>query len=263
MKSLPRILIIAGSDPSGGAGLQTDIKVATNNETYSSAVVTSLTVQNTSKVSQVFTPNSDILRSQLKSLFLDIKFDAIKIGMVGGFKNIETIIEILDKYTKDVPIVLDPVMVATSGDELLDLKNIEILQQLMKRVTIITPNINEAQILAKFKICDKREVINAAKYIKNTVNCSVFVKSGHLDLGKEVVENIFLDDDDRVHEVVNKRVDVGDVHGTGCALATAITCNIAKGFDLLTSVKRANEYVYEQIKNSRRVGKGSRILTHF
>lgn len=264
MSYLPKILIIAGSDPSGGAGIQTDIKTATANKTYASAAITCLTVQNTALVGGFFTPDSKFLEKQLEFLFSDIKFDVIKIGMIGGAGNIKVIIKILKKFAAKMPIILDPVMVATSGDKLFDVKNILALKELVKIATIVTPNINEAKNLADQEVSTKEEMIEAATSIKKIGAQSVLVKGGHIDLDKNIVTNIFLDKGGKVHEITNKRVDmlVG-IHGTGCALATSIACGIAKKQNSLLAVKNANKYIFKQIEKSQKIGKGSNILTHF
>ncbi len=263
MKFLPKILIIAGSDPSGGAGLQTDIKTATNHKVYASATPTALTSQNTAKVSGIFNPGPEILKSQLTALFTDIKYDVIKIGMVGDTKNIQVIIDSLDKFAKNIPVILDPVMVSTSDDKLFDVKDLESLKKLMKKATIATPNIDEAEILSGQNIKSEADIVKAAQKIQENSGNSVFIKSGHFDTKNSKITNIFLDKDGKVYKISNKRVKTKEIHGTGCALATAIACNIAKGKSTIFSVKKANSYIYKQIKKSQKVGKGSRILTHF
>ena len=264
MSYLPKILIIAGSDPSGGAGIQTDIKTATANKTYASAVITCLTAQNTVLVGGALTPDSKFLEKQLELLFLDIKYDAIKIGMVGNIENIKIIIKILKKFASKTPIILDPVMIATSGDKLFDMKNISALKDLVKISTIVTPNIDEAKNLTGKDIVTKNDMIKAAIDIKKIGAKNVLIKGGHIDLDKNIVTNIFLDKDDKIHEIINKRVKIsGEVHGTGCALATTISCLIAKKQNPILAVKKANEYIFEQIKKSHKIGKGSNILTHF
>lgn len=139
--TLPKILIIAGSDPCGGAGIQTDIKVAMAHDVYASAVITSLTSQNTVNVSDIYTPNSNILDSQLQVVLQDIKFDVIKVGMVAGGENIEVILRNISKYCKSIPVVFDPVMVATSNDSLFVEKDLDQLKKLVAISEIVTPNI--------------------------------------------------------------------------------------------------------------------------
>lgn len=263
MKPLAKILIIAGSDPSGGAGLQTDLKTATNHKTYASAAPTCLTVQNTQKVSDIFNPNAKLLEQQLESLFSDIKYDAIKIGMVGDLQNIRALNKSLDKYAKNIPIILDPVMVATSGDKLFDQENILELQKLIKKAFLITPNINEAEILANQQIKSTQDIIEAAKKIKKIGAQNIFIKAGHLKDQNHKITNILLDNQEKITKITNKKVKTGEIHGTGCSLATAICCNISKGYNLVKSVKNANNYIYRQIKKSQKVGQGSNILTHF
>lgn len=259
---MPKILIIAGSDPSGGAGIQTDIKVATTHNVYASAVITSLTSQNTEKVTNIYTPDSKILDSQLQIVLQDIKFDAIKVGMVAGGENIEVILHNISKYCKDVPLILDPVMVATSADSLFDEKDLDQLKKLVAISRIVTPNIDEAQKLSQMVIRNNEDILKAAKKIQELGATNVFIKAGHLDQGQEV-QNILLDKNFVTNIIANDRLDKGQIHGTGCALATSIACHIAKKENLLPAIKKANQYIFKNIENCQKVGNGSAILTHF
>ncbi len=259
---LPKILIVAGSDPSGGAGIQTDIKVATTHNVYASAVITSLTSQNTAKVTDTYTPDPKILDLQLQTVLQDIKFDAIKVGMVAGGENIEVILRNISKYCKDVPLVFDPVMVATSTDSLFDEADLDRLKKLVAISRIVTPNIDEAQKLSQMTIKNNDDIFKAAKKIQALGAANVFIKAGHLDQGQKV-KNILLDKKYQTNIISNDRLDKGQIHGTGCALATAIACNIAKKESLLSAVKKANQYIFQNIENCQKVGNGSAILTHF
>lgn len=260
--TLSKVLIIAGSDPSGGAGIQTDIKVATSLGVYASAVITSLTSQNTVNVSNIYNPDSRILDSQLQSVLQDIEFDVIKIGMVGSRDNIDVILKNISKYCKKTPIVVDPVMVATSNDSLFEYEDLDLLKAIISSAKIVTPNIDEAERLSQISINSNDDIVLAAKKIQEIGVENVLIKAGHLDQG-EKVENIFLDKDGVVNVVENDRLDKGKIHGTGCALATAIACNIAKSNDITLAVKGANEYIFKNIEKSQKVGSGSLILTHF
>lgn len=257
----PKILIIAGSDPSGGAGIQTDIKTATNNKTYAAAVISCLTVQNTQKVSDVFYPPISFLKEQIISVLEDIDFDVIKIGMLGKSEIIDLVFGVLEEKSKNKKIVLDPVMVATSGDILLEKTAIEKMKEVMKKSFLITPNIDEAEILADMKISDQNDIKKAALKLSENGAKNIFIKAGHLK--SEKVTNILLDENKKFYIIENDRLNFNDIHGTGCALASAISCNLAQEKSLYDAVNLANKYIFENIKNNISVGKGSAILKHF
>lgn len=260
--SCKKILIIAGSDPSAGAGVQADLKTAFSNNVYASSVITCLTAQNTSQVTNIYYPKVEFLRWQLKTIFADIKFDAIKIGMLGTKEIISEVANNLKKYAKDIPIILDPVIAATSGDKLLKDNAIKsLINDLIPISEILTPNIDEAEILSKIKISNISDVKKAAKIIKKLGAKSVLIKGGHLN-SKKIIKSILLDDKNNFHLITNKKIGQKNLHGTGCTLASAISCNIAKKYDILDATRRANRYVYQTIKNSTKIGKGSLILRH-
>ncbi len=265
MKSNPKILIIAGSDPSGGAGIQADLKVATAHKVYAGAVITSLTAQNTAKVSAIHNPPIDFLRQQIETVLDDIEFDAIKIGMLSNQEIIDCVADIIEKKAKKVPLILDTVMVATSGDLLLQKNAVEALKKkLVARAYLVTPNIDEAEILAEMKIKNISDMKLAARKIKALGCLAVFVKGGHLESADGKIYSILLDEDEKFHLVSNKRIAGIKIHGTGCSLASAIASNVAKDdSNLLKSVKKANSYIFRSAKNNLAVGKGSRVLMHF
>jgi hydroxymethylpyrimidine/phosphomethylpyrimidine kinase len=259
MKKTKNLLIIAGSDPSGGAGLQADLKTATAHKIYASAVITCLTAQNTQKVAAIHNPPIEFLQKQLEMVLSDINFGAVKIGMLGS----KEIIKCVDKnLTTAQKIVLDPVMVATSGDLLLEENAIEALKILAKKAFLITPNIDEAQILANMQINSLEDMKKAALIIKKLGAKNVLIKGGHLK-NKDKIENILLDEQNKIYIIKNNKVKIGNVHGTGCTLASAVACNLAHGFDILKSVKKANNYVYKAIVKNLTIGKGSKVLKHF
>lgn len=263
MSELKKILIIAGSDPSGGAGIQTDIKTATAHKTYSSAVITCLTAQNTQKVSDVFYPPINFLKSQLNSVLDDINYDAIKLGMLGNSEIIEVVDEILSQKNLLDKVVLDPVMVATSGDVLLEESAIKSLQKLAKKSLLITPNIDEAEILSAKKIKNIEDIEDVALTLKKQGYRNILIKGGHLKQENQKISNILLDDNNKMTIIENEKLNLGDIHGTGCSLSTAISCNIANNINLIDAIKSANEYIFKQIKSSSCIGKGSRVLKHF
>jgi hydroxymethylpyrimidine/phosphomethylpyrimidine kinase len=259
-----KILIIAGSDPSGGAGVQADIKTATAHKVYSSAAITCLTSQSTKKVFAIHNSPVEFLRSQIEVVLDDIKFDAIKIGMLGDVEIVECVADVLKKKAKKIPLILDTVMVATSGDLLLKKNAVEVLKsRLVKGACLVTPNIDEAEILAEMKIRNLEEMKVAAKKIKALGAKNVLIKGGHLNFSDKKIHSILLDEKNKFHQISNKKIGNKNLHGTGCTLASAIASNVAKKMDLLESVKKANDYVYRSIVKSLKVGKGSLVLSHF
>jgi len=258
-----KILIIAGSDPSGGAGIQADIKTATAHGVYAGAVITCLTAQNTKKVFAVHNSPVQFLRQQIEVVLSDIKFDAIKIGMLGTAEIIDCVADALSKK-KNIPLILDTVMVATSGDLLLKENAVEALKsRLIKGAYIITPNIDEAEVLAEMKINDIGDMKSAALIIKALGCKAVLIKGGHLKFSDEKIHSVLLDEKDKFYIISNKKIGKKNLHGTGCTLASALACNVAKKMDLVKAVKKANEYVYRSIVKSLKVGKGSLVLRHF
>ncbi len=260
---IKKILIIAGSDPSGGAGIQADIKTATVHGIYAGAVVTCLTAQNTKKVFAVHNSPIQFLRQQIEVVLSDIKFDAIKIGMLGTAEIIDCVADALSKK-KNIPLILDTVMMATSGDLLLKENAVEALKsRLIKGAYIITPNIDEAEVLAEMKINDIGDMKSAALIIKALGCKAVLIKGGHLKFSDEKIHSVLLDEKDKFYIISNKKIGKKNLHGTGCTLASALACNVAKKMDLVKAVKKANEYVYRSIVKSLKVGKGSLVLRHF
>lgn len=263
-KNIPKILIIAGSDPCGGAGLQADIKTATAHEVYAGAVVTSLTAQNTQGVAAVFNPPIAFLRQQLEMVLDDIKFDAIKIGMLSSAEIIDCVADVLRAKAKKIPVILDTVMVSTSKHLLLEENAVEALKsRLLDGAFLVTPNIDEAQVLAKMKIKNLDDMRQAALIIKELGAQNVLIKGGHLPAKDGKIKNLFLNKEGDFFVIANKKIAVKNIHGTGCSLASAIACNVAKNMNLLESVKKANNYVYKAVANNLSVGKGSKVLQHF
>ncbi len=260
----PKVLIIAGSDPSGGAGIQADIKTATANKVYSSTVITCLTAQNTKKVSAIHNPPIHFLRSQIEEVLEDISFDTIKTGMLGNSEIINCVADVLKKKAKRIPLVLDPVMVATSGDLLLEKSAVQDLKRkLIKKCYIITPNIDEAEILSEIKIKNLDDMKSASKIIQKIGAKNVLIKGGHLKTSGNYIYSVLLVEDGSIHLIKNKKINSKSFHGTGCTLASAIASNLAKGLDIVDAVKKANAYVYKAVKNNLKVGKGSLVLKHF
>lgn len=251
-------LSIAGSDSSGGAGIQADIKTMTANGVYAMTAITALTAQNTTGVTGIMEVTPEFLAQQLDSIFTDIRPDAVKIGMVSSSALIQVIAEKLKEY-KAKNIVVDPVMVATSGSKLISDDAIETLKTcLMPLSSILTPNIPEAEVLAEMKVETEEEMILAAKKISETFHCAVLCKGGH-QLNDA---NDLLYRDGEYKWFHGKRIQNPNTHGTGCTLSSAIASNLAKGYSMDESVKRAKDYISEALEAMLDLGKGSGPMKH-
>lgn len=253
-----KILTIAGSDCSGGAGIQADIKTITAHGMYAMSAITSLTAQNTTGVYGVYDSTPEILANQLDCIFTDVKPDAVKIGMVSDKALIKTIAEKLKEYNAE-NIVLDPVMVSTSGSRLLKEDAINVLvNELIPLARLITPNLDEAEVLLGREIKTVDEMRIAAKELGEKYNCGVLVKGGHLD--EKATDVLF--DKSEFHEYTSERVHTRNTHGTGCTLSSAIACNIAEGCSLDESVKNAKDYLTGALKDGLALGKGNGPVNH-
>ena len=251
-------LSIAGSDSSGGAGIQADIKTMTANGVYAMTAITALTAQNTTGVTGIMEVTPEFLAQQLDSIFTDIRPDAVKIGMVSSSALIQVIAEKLKEY-KAENIVVDPVMVATSGSKLISDDAIETLKTcLMPLSSILTPNIPEAEVLAEMKVETEEEMILAAKKISETFHCAVLCKGGHQL--NDANDLLYRDGEYKLFH--GKRIQNPNTHGTGCTLSSAIASNLAKGYDLEESVFRAKEYISGALAAMLDLGKGSGPMNH-
>ena len=251
-------LTIAGSDSSGGAGIQADMKTMTANGVYAMSAVTALTAQNTTGVTDILESTPHFLSEQLDAIFTDIFPDAVKIGMVSSADLIVVIAEKLKQY-KAKNIVVDPVMVATSGAKLLRDDAVEALcRELLPLAAVLTPNIPEAEILSGMTITDATGMEAAAKYISEKYGCAVLCKGGHKvnDADDLLWRNGF---GKWFH---GKRIDNPNTHGTGCTLSSAIASNLAKGYDLDESVERAKEYISGALAAMLDLGRGSGPMNH-
>lgn len=251
-------LTIAGSDSSGGAGIQADIKTMIMNGVYAMSAITALTAQNTTGVKSIMEVTPNFLSDQLEMIFTDIYPDAVKIGMVSSTKLMYEIACKL-KFYHAKNIVLDPVMVATSGARLMNKEAIETLvKQLIPLATVITPNIPEAEILANINIKDENEMIIAAKKISQTCDCAVLVKGGH-----QINEaNDLLYHNGQLTWFKGIKINTSNTHGTGCTLSSAIASNLAKGFTLEEAVTKAKEYISNALKEMLDLGQGSGPMDH-
>ena len=252
-------LTIAGSDCSGGAGIQADIKTMMANGVYAMSVITALTAQNTMGVTAISNVTPEFLGQQIDSVFVDIYPEAVKIGMVSEKELIKVIAQKLRQY-KAKNIVVDPVMVATSGARLISLDAIELLKEsLFPLACVLTPNIPESEELTGNKITCAKEMIEAAKTIAETYHCAVLCKGGHKI---EDADDLLYREDGNYRWFKGKRIDNSNTHGTGCTLSSAIASNLAKGFELEEAVARAKDYISGALSAKLNLGKGSGPLDH-
>ena len=259
MKPKSKILIIAGSDSSGGAGIQADIKTITALGSYAMTAITAVTIQNTMGVKSIVPIESRKISEQIEFTSKDIKPDAIKIGMLHSAKVIKSIIHSLD-LIKVKKIILDPVMIAKGGAKLIDDKATQLLKtQLIKKVSLITPNIPEAEILTKIKINTKEDMIFAASILIELGAKNVFIKGGHLN--SKFVEDIFVNKNE-ILVVKNRRITTSNTHGTGCTLSSAISTFYACGKTLKRSCELATKYVNNSIRSNPNYGKGHGPINH-
>ena len=251
-------LTIAGSDSGGGAGIQADIKTMTVNGVFAASAVTALTAQNTTGVASIMESTPEFLAAQIDAVFTDLRPDAVKIGMVSSAALIETIADKLTEYRAE-HIVVDPVMVATSGARLISEEAVGTLKErLLPLAEVITPNIPEAEVLSGMEIHDPDDMTEAAKLIGEKYGCAVLLKGGH-DLNDA---NDLLYKDGKTVWFKGRRIDNPNTHGTGCTLSSAIAANLAKGFDLEESVRRAKEYISGALAAMLDLGAGRGPMDH-
>ncbi|WP_099205013.1 bifunctional hydroxymethylpyrimidine kinase/phosphomethylpyrimidine kinase [Scatolibacter rhodanostii] len=251
-------LSIAGTDSSGGAGIQADIKTMTANGVYAMSAITVLTAQNTTGVQGIFEIPAEFLAQQIDSVFTDIRPDAVKIGMVSSAPLIKVIAEKLKQY-QAVNIVVDPVMVATSGSRLINEDAIDALKDyLLPLATLLTPNIPEAEELSGMQAKSNEDMLMIAKYISETYHCAVLCKGGH-NLNDA---NDLLYQNGSHHWFKGKRIENPNTHGTGCTLSSAIASNLAKGYDLETAVEKAKAYISGALGAMLNLGAGSGPMNH-
>ena len=251
-------LSIAGSDCSGGAGIQADLKTMTMNGVYAMSAITALTAQNTTGVAAILESDPDFLAKQIDAVFTDIRPDAVKIGMVSSVPLIEVIADRL-RFYKAGNIVVDPVMVATSGSALIENDAVQALkEQLLPLAAVVTPNIPEAEVLSGMTIHTSAEMEQAARQISETYGCAVLCKGGHSvnDANDLLVAN------GEAKWFLGKRIDNPNTHGTGCTLSSAIAANLAKGKPLDEAVQRAKEYISGALADMLDLGAGSGPMNH-
>lgn len=252
------VLTIAGSDSCGGAGIQADLKTMTMNGVFAMSAVTALTAQNTTGVRAIQESTPEFLKQQIDAVFEDIYPDAVKIGMVSSSELIRVIAERLRFYEAD-NIVVDPVMVSTSGSSLMKTDAVQtMIDELFPITSLVTPNISEAQVLSGIEIKGKEDMISAAEKIGDNYNCAVLLKGGH----SVNDANDLLYSGGRMTWFAGKRIDNPNTHGTGCTLSSAIASNLAKGFTMEAAVERAKEYISGALSAMLDLGSGSGPMDH-
>ena len=251
-------LTIAGSDSSGGAGIQADIKTMISNGVYAMSAVTALTAQNTTGVTAIMEVTPEFLAEELDNIFTDIYPDAVKIGMVSSGALLHVSAEKLQEY-KARNIVVDPVMIATSGARLISEEAVEVLKNsLLPMAALVTPNIPEAEVLSGRKIVTSEDMIKAAALIGETYHCAVLCKGGH-QLNDA---NDLLWKEGGYRWFRGERINNPNTHGTGCTLSSAIASNLAKGYELESAVERAKKYISGALAAMLDLGKGSGPMDH-
>ncbi|MGE0460226.1 MAG: bifunctional hydroxymethylpyrimidine kinase/phosphomethylpyrimidine kinase [Vicinamibacterales bacterium] len=256
----PRALTIAGSDSGGGAGIQADLKTFAAFGVYGTSAITALTAQNTLGVSAIHVVPAEFVTAQIEAVVSDIGCDAVKTGMLATSAIVEAVVAAVEAL--DLPnLVVDPVMVAKSGDHLLDADAVHAVRaSLLKVARVVTPNIPEAEALAGMSIHSRGDMREAARRIAALGPGAVLVKGGHLP-GGEVVDLVYVEG--VFHELAGPRVEGRHTHGTGCALAAALAAGLARGEDLVASAKAAKAYVAGAMRHGVNVGHGHQPLDHF
>jgi len=257
------VLSIAGSDSGGCAGIQADIKSISANGAYAATVITATTAQNTQGVSDIHPIPVPHIQKQLEAVLSDIEFGAVKIGMLHSSEVIDTVKEMLASYRVD-KIILDPVMVATSGDMLITDEAIVSLKKFISNVYLVTPNIPEAEILLGQKIL-LENMKDAAFKISEQYNVSVLLKGGHLEQSDVLVDILCVKESKKIIEIKNKVIATKNTHGTGCSLSSSIAAFISLGFGLEEATLKACHYIHKAIESGKDkvLGKGNGPINHF
>jgi hydroxymethylpyrimidine/phosphomethylpyrimidine kinase len=260
MKMKGRVLIIAGSDSGGGAGIQADIKAVTAMGGFAATAITALTAQNTEGVHGVVPVEAAFIAQQIEVVLSDIGADALKTGMLHSAEVIDTVVASLNRHAPDVPLVVDPVMVAKGGHRLL-LGEAEtaLRERLLPRAALLTPNLPEAEVLAGFPVHDEASMKRAAEKLVSLGARAVLMKGGHL-AGDRVIDLLL--HDGKIDRFEDARIDSRSTHGTGCTLASAIAAGLAQRMSLRDAVARARSYVRDAIANAPGYGKGHGPLNH-
>ena len=253
-------LTIAGSDSGGGAGIQADLKTFAAHGVYGTSAITAITAQNTLGVTAVHTVPADMVTAQIEAVITDIGVDAAKTGMLATAAIVEAVAAAIETF--EIPrVVIDPVMIATNGDRLLEDEAVRALRaELLGRAFLVTPNTMEAEVLAGMSITSPRDAATAARRIHELGPTAVIVKGGHLP-GPEVIDVLY--DGHELIELRSPRIDSHQTHGTGCTFGAAITANLALGLTLRHATRSAQVYVANAIRSATRIGRGHGPLNHF
>ena len=251
-------LSIAGSDCSGGAGIQADLKTFSANHVFGMSVITSVVAENTSRVISVMNVDNNIISDQIDAVFEDIRVDGVKVGMLSDSDVMKTVAAKLRQYQPKS--IIDPVMIAKGGHALMEQDALgTLISEIIPLAYILTPNIPEACAITGITIDSEEDMIRAAQHIKKMGAKNVLIKGGHFD-GEPI--DILLDEKNEVYRFMGKRINTNNTHGTGCTLSSAIASNLAKGRDLETSVKYAKNYISGALADMLDLGKGSGPMNH-
>lgn len=261
MAKIPCALTIAGSDPSGGAGIQADLKTFQELKAYGMSVITSLTAQNTTGVQGVHHVPVEMIDKQIESILSDIEVHAFKTGMLANTEIMEAVAKRAKEF--NAPFVMDPVMVATSGDALVAEEAQDYLKkQLLPLATVVTPNIPEAEVITGITISSLADMERASRIIVEKFGAkTALVKGGHFTDTDESVDVLY--DGEEMKRFTAKRIDTKNSHGTGCTLSAAITAYLAKGYSIAAAIEHAKKYITEAIAHSFDLGKGSGPTNHW
>ena len=257
---MKKVLTIAGSDSSGGAGIQTDLKTFAACGVYGMSVITAITAQNTIGVLGVENVSDKMVREQIRAIFDDIKVDAVKVGMLSDIDIIKIVADTISVY-KVKNVVVDPVMISTSGFDLINSQAKSILvNELLPKANLITPNLSEAQCILyqidknnKLKISNSKDMVDAGKIISNFTKNHVLIKGGHLE---DRPCDVLVTKDKEVFFYDNERINTKNTHGTGCTLSSAIASNLALGYPIEKAVANAKKFITDAIRNSLDIGHG-------
>ena len=264
MKQYPRVLTIAGSDSGGGAGIQADIKTISATGSYAASAITAVTVQNTLGVQDVFPVPVPIISSQIDSVLSDIGADAVKVGMLHSSEVVKAVRNQLDRHNIKT-LVVDPVMVSTSGHRLIEPSAIQTLKrELLSRAMVITPNIPEAEILADVRIESQQQLPDIARRLSFGGKVSVLMKAGHLE-DEELIDYFYNAEEDRIIQLRSKRCKSVNTHGTGCTLSSALASYLARGYTLDDAAFAAKQYITKAIASGAEysIGHGHGPVNHF
>lgn len=255
---IKQVLTIAGSDSGGGAGIQADLKTFSAFGTYGLSVITAITAQNTMGVTGVEVIDSSLVEKQLDAVFQDIRIDAVKIGMVANQECIQVIAQKLQQYQPNI-VIVDPVMVSTTGSLLLEQNAVDALKQnLFPLATLITPNLYEAAVLLQTERENLEDFHQVAQQLKALTSGEVLVKGGHAPKGEQVTDVLSTGD-----VFTKERIETPHTHGTGCSLSSAIAASMAKGNSLVSAIQEAKEFVTEGLRQAYSIGSGSSPIHHF